>query len=131
MITEEDFQFRESNLFSSPIGSYVLRSVDTDKLSEWVLQLSKTEYGVQKKSNRGGWHLVIMKCQVQSLKNLWSMIDRSVNHFHQQQGLSSCVYISSLWFNINYYGSSNVPHTHRGVFGLVFTISRHQRIVVI
>ena len=41
--------------------------------------------------------------------------DRSFcNHFHQQQGLSSCVYISSLWFNINYYGSSNVPHTHRG-----------------
>ena len=42
------------------------------------------------------------------------MIDRSVNHFHRQQGLSSCVYISSLWFNINYYGSSNIPHTHKG-----------------
>lgn len=33
------------NLFSTPIGSYDL---NTDDLSEWVLQMSKTEYGVQK-----------------------------------------------------------------------------------
>ena len=43
-------EFRKSNLFSTPIGSYVL---DANDLSEWVLQLSKTEAGVQK-SNRGG-----------------------------------------------------------------------------
>ena len=112
MITElpEDFQFRESNLFSSPIGSYVL---DANDLSEWVLQLSKTEAGVQK-SNRGGWHSSLFEMPSREFANLWSMIDRSVNHFHQQQGLSSFVYISDLWFNINYYGSSNVPHTHKG-----------------
>ena len=45
-------------------------------------------------------------------ENLWSMIDRSVNHFHQQQGLSSCVYISDLWFNINYYKDYNDTHCH-------------------
>ena len=112
MITElpEDFQFRESNLFSSPIGSYVL---DANDLSEWVLQLSKTEAGLQK-SNRGGWHSSLYEMPTTEFENLWSMIDRSVNHFHQQQGLSSFVYISDLWFNINYYGSSNVPHTHKG-----------------
>ena len=62
MITED--QFRKSNLFSSPIGSYVL---DVNDLSEWVLQLSKTEAGVQK-SNRGGWHSSLLKCRVQSLR---------------------------------------------------------------
>ena len=103
-------EFRKSNLFSTPIGSYVL---DANDLSEWVLQLSKTEAGVQK-SNRGGWPSSLFEMPSPEFENLWSMIDRSVNHFHRQQGLSSCVYISSLWFNINYYGSSNIPHTHKG-----------------
>ena len=70
MITEEDFQFRKSNLFSSPIGSYVLEPVDTDKLSEWVLQLSKTEAGVQK-SNRGGWHSSLYEMPTTEFENLW------------------------------------------------------------
>jgi len=98
------------NLFSTPIGSYDLT---TDDLSEWVLQMSKTEYGVQK-SNRGGWHSSLYEKPSSEFENLWSTISDAVNHFHQQQGLIGSVYISSLWFNVNYYGSSNVPHTHRG-----------------
>ena len=105
------------------------KTVDTDKLSEWVLQLSKT--GLVSKNLIGVVITLVFMKWTTEFENLWSMIDRSVNHFHQQQGLSSCVYISSLWFNINYYGSSNVPHTHRGsIWSGVYYIKTPENVVI-
>ena len=100
--------FRQSNIFSTPIGSYVLNAED---LSDWILDMSKNDSGV-KRSNLGGWHSGDYKKPSPEFETLWSMIDRSVNHFHEQQGLFSNVYITSLWFNVNHFGSSNSPHTH-------------------
>ena len=105
-MTQDDF--RISNLFSTPLASYVLK---VDDLSEWILDMSKQDSGV-KRSNLGGWHSDDYANPSPEFETLWSMIDRSVNHFHEQQGLIGNVYISSMWFNVNYHGSSNSPHTH-------------------
>ena len=94
--------------FSSPIGGY---KIEVDDLTDYVLQLSESKSGVSR-SNLGGWHSDDFRNPEPQFEILWNNIDTFVNQFHESMGLMGNVYISSLWFNVNSFGSSNAPHVH-------------------
>ena len=94
--------------FSTPIGKY---KIEVDDLTDYVLQLSESKSGVSR-SNLGGWHSADFSYPEREFEKLWNSIDTSVNQFHESIGLLGNVKISTLWFNVNSFGSSNVPHVH-------------------
>lgn len=95
-------------LFTCPIFQQKIENID---LKEYVLFLNKKQKG-RNVSNRGGWQSNDFYKPKKQFKNLWEIINISLNEYHKCLGLKGYVSIDNLWFNINYKNNFNITHNH-------------------
>tara|TARA_Y100000817_G_scaffold295444_1_gene270168 strand:- start:190 stop:759 length:570 start_codon:yes stop_codon:yes gene_type:complete len=93
--------------FGTPISKSIIKS----DLEEYVMDMSKSDEGVQI-SNRGGWQSKPFFKPEKEFELLWAEIEEKINMYHHTIELKGGVRISDLWFNVNYRGSANRQHQH-------------------
>ena len=103
------------NIFSSYLHEKIF-TLDTDKIKKDIFNNKSKNKGVVM-SNHGGWQSKGNPTKIiknKNIKSLFNKITMSVKEIEKKLNLKKELFLSNYWYNVNYLGSFNRPHSHPG-----------------
>ena len=103
-----------NNIFATYLYSKKL-DINLTSLKKHILQTQRNDEKGVHLSNLGGWQSQGFKNPMSSNKSLFKSLDLIAKEIKDTVGYTYDLELNHYWYNINYSGSYNIPHSHVGL----------------